>query len=142
MEQNNNTNNQQIENNPSAGEKTFSQEDVNRIVSSRLAQEKAKSEATLAEREKQLEKREKIISLKEKIKEMNIPIELLDVLDVSNDEALDKALNAVKDAIGSGSENNKKTFIPVAGNRLPESHLNPLDNEKRELRKTMGLPVK
>lgn len=138
MEQNNP---QTMNNNPAAGEKTFSQEDVNRIVSSRLAQEKAKSDASLAEREKQLEKREKLLTVKEKIKEMSIPMELLDVLDVSNDEALEKALNAVKDAIGSGSSKNDKIFIPVGGNRLPESKGNPLDNEKRELRKAMGLPV-
>lgn len=143
----NNTNNQQMNNpqmnnNPAAGEKTFSQDDVNRIVSSRLAQEKAKSEATLAEREKQIEKREKLLSAKEKIKDMNLPAELLDVLDVSDEAALDKALNALKDAIGNGrKDNSNKEFVPFGGNRLPIGIHEPIDNEMNNLRKAMGLKV-
>ena len=41
-----------------AGAKTFSQDDVNRIVGERLAAEKRKGEAALAEREQQLAQRE------------------------------------------------------------------------------------
>ena len=40
------------------GEKTFTQEDVNRIVSKRLSEEKQKAEADIAKREAQLKQKE------------------------------------------------------------------------------------
>ena len=41
--------------NPANGERTFTQEQVNAIVSERLSKEKQKGESALAEREKQLQ---------------------------------------------------------------------------------------
>ena len=79
-----------------AGEKTFSQEDVNRIVDERLAKEKAKGEAALAEREQQLAQRELLLTAKEKLTENGLPVELVDALNVSSNEALEKALSIVK----------------------------------------------
>ena len=134
MEQNNN-NNQAMNNNPTAGEKTFSQDDVNRIVSSRLAQEKAKSEANLAEREQQLTRREMLFNAKEKIDKLGLPMELLDVLDVSDETKLDKALNAVRTMIDD-SRNPYKVLEP---NLLRQGD-HPEKNAEKELRKAMGLP--
>ena len=68
MEDNNNINQNA---NPAAdqgtGEKTFTQEDVNRIVGERLAKEKAKNsgEADLAKREQELAQRELHMTAKE-----------------------------------------------------------------------------
>ena len=93
MDENKAMNNQ---NPDGAGEKTFSQEDVNRIVGERLAKEKAKGEAALAEKEQQLAQRELLLTAKEKINEMGLPAELVDALNVSSPEALEKALSTVK----------------------------------------------
>lgn len=51
----------QNQNPDGAGETTFTQEQVNKIVSDRLAREKVKSEAALAEREQQLAQRELLL---------------------------------------------------------------------------------
>ena len=54
MDENKTMNNQ---NPDGAGEKTFTQEQVNQIISDRLARDRAKGEAALAEREQQLAQR-------------------------------------------------------------------------------------
>ncbi|MCQ4735880.1 hypothetical protein, partial [Anaerotruncus colihominis] len=50
----------------------------------------------LAEREQQLAQRELLLTAKEKINEMGLPVELVDILNVSSLEALEKALSIVK----------------------------------------------
>lgn len=49
-----NTKNMNNPNPDGAGEKTFTQEQVNQIISERLARDRAKGEAALAEKEQQL----------------------------------------------------------------------------------------
>lgn len=79
-----------------AGEKTFTQEQVNQIISDRLARDRAKGEAALAEREQQLAQRELLLTAREKLTENGLPVELVDALNVSSPEALEKALSTVK----------------------------------------------
>lgn len=64
MAENNNSNQNP---NPEAGEKTFSQADVNRIVADRLARERDKRTAELDEREKELKRRELSVAAREKL---------------------------------------------------------------------------
>ena len=93
MDENKTMNNQ----NPyGAGEKTFTQEQVNQIISDRLARDRAKGEAALAEREQQLAQRELLLTAREKLTENGLPVELVDALNVSSPEALEKALSTVK----------------------------------------------
>lgn len=134
MDQNNE---QTMNNNPATGEKTFTQEQVNAIIGERLAKEKAKSEAALAEREQQLVQRELMLTAKEKINEMGLPVELLDALNVSSPEALDRSLKAVKAAFDK-ENNNKKPQRVYEEHKLPvfEDHDNPVN---AQLRKAMGL---
>ena len=68
--------------------KIFTQDDVNRIVGKRLAEEKAKSEANLIEREKALEKRELTLKAKEILRSKNLPDELLDVIAYTDEASL------------------------------------------------------
>ena len=75
-----------------AGEKTFTQEDVNRIVSDRLAKEKGKADVALAEREAGLAAREKVLETREKLAGAGLPGELLKALTLYNDGELDKAV--------------------------------------------------
>ena len=93
MDENKAMNNQ---NPDGAGEKTFTQEQVNQIISDRLARDRAKGEAALAEREQQLAQRELLLTAKEKLTENGLPVELVDALNVSSPEALEKALSTVK----------------------------------------------
>lgn len=123
---------------PETGAKTFTQVQVNAIVGERLAKEKAKTDAALAEREQQITQRELLLTAKEKINEMGLPSELLDALNVSSPEALEKALTAVKTVF----DKHKAEAQPIkmsgatpalSGGKVPSS-------EDISLRKAMGLP--
>lgn len=131
MDQNTNTNT------GGTVEKTFTQEQVNAIVGERLAKEKAKADAALAEREKQLAKREAMLAAKEKITAMGLPLELFEALDYSDDAALDKALNAVQQAIASKSG---KRIVDVV--ELPKGANFDTDDVNIKLREAMGLSPK
>lgn len=72
--------------------KTFSQEDVNRIVGERLAKEKAKNESDWQQREQDLQRRELQMTAKEYLSEKNIPVELLDALNYTDEETLQKSV--------------------------------------------------
>lgn len=134
-------------NNPANGERTFTQEEVNRIIGERLAKEKAKGDAAsaereqqLAEREKQLANREALYDLKDQLKEMGLPAELLPVLNVQDKAALDKALEALKAYIDEKSKDNKEYQVwePL---KLRKGDPNATRaNPDAKLREAMGLP--
>ena len=130
-----------MNNNPANGERTFTQEEVNRIVSERLNKEKTKGDAALAEREQQFAAREKALAnrealfdLKDQLKEMGLPKELLPVLNVQDKEALKTALDALKEYIDE-----KKPKRHYIENKLPEGIGYHEPNPDREFRKAMGL---
>ncbi len=128
----------QNQNPDGAGETTFTQEQVNKIVSDRLAREKARSEAAIAEREQQLAQREMMLTAKERITEMGLPVELLDALNVSSPEAMEKSLNTVKTVI----DKIKKEEAPprvFKGAKAAESGHRPELGADSSLRKAMGL---
>lgn len=75
--------------------KSFSQEDVNRIVGERLAKEKAKTTQELAEREKQLEQKELNFKAKSMLAEKGYSGELLEAIKCGNDEELAKSLDII-----------------------------------------------
>lgn len=121
-----------------AGESTFTQEQVNKIVSDRLAREKAKGEAALAEREQQLAQRELLLTAKEKLTESGLPVELVDALNVSSPETLEKALNTVKTVF----DKHKAEARPrkISGARPAESlGGTPKYDVDDSIRKAMGL---
>lgn len=135
---------QNMNNNPTNGERTFTQEEVNRIVSDRLSKERAKGESSFAEREqqfaereKQLANREALLDLKDQLKEMGLPAELLPVLNVQDREALNKALEAMKTYIDEKSKDkNGRVYMP---NKLPNGELENGDSMESKLRKAMHL---
>lgn len=135
MDENKAMNNQ---NPDGAGEKTFSQEDVNRIVGERLAKEKAKGEAALAEREQQLAQRELLLTAKEKINEMGLPAELVDALNVSSPEALEKALSTVKTVLDKYKSEARP--MKFSGAKPAESLSGVRNTGDDSLRKAMRLP--
>lgn len=135
MDENKAMNNQ---NPDGAGEKTFSQEDVNRIVGERLAKERAKGEAALAEKEQQLAQRELLLTAKEKLTENGLPVELVDALNVSSPEALEKALSTVKTVL----DKYKSEAQPMKfSGAKPAENLSGVRNTGDDsLRKAMRLP--
>lgn len=128
----------QNQNPDGAGEKTFSQDDVNRIVGERLAAEKRKGEAALAEREQQLAQRELLLTAKEKLTESALPVELLDALNVSSPEAMDKAITTLKGVIDKIKAEAPKPFT-IHGAKPAEAGRRPELGTDSQLRKAMGL---
>ena len=133
-----------MSNNPATGERTFTQEQVNAIVSERLNKEKQKGESALAEREKQfaereqaLANREALIDLKDKLKAKGLPDELLPVLNVQNKEALQAALDALDNYIERQKANDPKRVYHEL--KLPEEKANNAEPGLSDLRKAMGL---
>lgn len=135
MDENKAMNNQ---NPDGAGEKTFSQEDVNRIVGERLAKERAKGEAALAEKEQQLAQRELLLTAKEKLTENGLPVELVDALNVSSPEALEKALSTVKTVLDKYKSEARP--MKFSGAKPAESLSGVKNTGDSSLRKAMGLP--
>ena len=135
MDENKAMNNQ---NPDGAGEKTFSQEDVNRIVGERLAKERAKGEAALAEKEQQLAQRELLLTAKEKINEMGLPAELVDALNVSSPEALEKAPSTVKTVLDKYKSEARP--MKFSGAKPAESLSGVRNTGDDSLRKAMRLP--
>lgn len=121
-----------------AGAKTFSQEDVNRIVGERLAKEKAKGESALAEREQQLAQRELLLTAREKLTENGLPVELVDALNVSSPEALEKSLNIVSTVLNKLKAEARP--IKISGAKPAESLSHAKNTGDSSLRKAMGLP--
>ena len=127
----------QNQNPDGAGETTFTQEQVNKIVSDRLAREKVKSEAALAEREQQLAQRELLLTAKEKLTDAGLPVELLNALNVSSPEAIEKAITTLKGVI----DKIKGEARPVKfyGAKPAEAGRSPQMGGDSQLRKAMGL---
>lgn len=93
--QNANQNNIDPAVNQGAGEKTFTQDDVNRIVQDRLAKDRAKSSEEITKREQELLQREFRLNSRQKLIDKGYPESLLDALNCSSEEAFDKALGII-----------------------------------------------
>lgn len=120
------------------GNKTFTQDEVNRIVSDRLNREKGKineeREATYSKREEELIKREFLLKAREILSEENLPSELIGALNCMDEEAFLKSIDTIKKYI-SPTENKtqetryKMVYTPNAGSvSIPDP-----------VRKAMGL---
>ena len=120
--------------------KTFSQEDVNRIVGERLAKEKAKNESDWQQRERDLQRRELKMTAKEYLNEKNIPVELLDALNYTDEETLQKSVEIIEKFIEEKAQEATPKFVgiePVQGLEFSRSTLSGNDYG---LRQAMRLP--
>lgn len=111
--------------NPAEG-RTFTQDDVNRIVGERLAKEKAKTEQELSQRETELSKRELMLKAKEMMMDRNMPVELLEAINYTDEKTLNKSLDIIYNYINSGkfapklvgvtpAESTRAIYRPVRG---------------------------
>ena len=78
-------------------ERTFTQDDVNRIVQERLAKERSKGTADdeINRRSAELDQRERKLIVREKLHEKGLPDYLADALNIGSDEELEASLEAV-----------------------------------------------
>ena len=121
MDQNDN-NNQNMNNNPENGAKTFTQDEVNRIVSERLARDRDTRKAELDEREKAVKARELAVMAAEKLAAAGLPKELTTVLKYDDESSLDAAITQLSHLQGFSNGQNtpdggKRTYIE---HKLPE----------------------
>ena len=77
------------------GERTFTQDDVNRIVQDRLAKDRAKASEEVSKKEQELADREFRLNSRQKLIDRGYPESIMDALNCSSEEAFDKALNAL-----------------------------------------------
>lgn len=102
--------------------KTFTQEEVNRIVSDRLARDRERRAAELDEREKAVKARELAVIAVEKLTAAGLPKEMADVLKYDDEKTLDEAIEKISKMQGfdggkdTSKSEGKKIFIP---NPLP-----------------------
>ncbi len=124
------------------GEKTFTQEDVNRIVQERLAKEKAKNsgDADFAKREQELAQRELHMTAKEMLSEKGLPVQLFDALNCTDKETLEKSISTIETVFNeykaNATSNTKFVgFQPGVSSKMPAAGA----TEDIEIRKAMGL---
>ena len=77
------------------GQKTFTQDDVNRIVQDRLAKDREKASKELGEREQELAQREFRLNSRQKLIDKGYPESLLDALNCNSEKEFDKALDII-----------------------------------------------
>lgn len=76
--------------------KTFTQDDVNRIVQERLAKEKGKGNDELDKRKADLDKRERRMNAIDELRKNELPDYLVDALNMETDEAFQQSMEAIK----------------------------------------------
>ena len=91
--------------------KTFTQEEVNNIISDRLKREREKlskeQEEKLNEREKAIEARELRMTATEKLTAAGLPKTLVDALNCSDEETMDKSIEIISQAFQGNVSNEK-----------------------------------
>ena len=96
-------------------EKTFTQEQLDNIVKERLAKEKTKFDAALAEKEKELAAREFQMKAKETLTAKGLSHDLLEALNTSSPEAFERSLSLLEDKLTSPSQGESpKTVMKVS----------------------------
>ena len=74
-------------------QRTFTQDDLNRIIQDRLAKDRQKSSEELSRREQELAQREFRLNNRQKLLDRGYDEDFLDVLNCNDEKALDKALD-------------------------------------------------
>lgn len=118
-------------------EKLFTQEDVNRIVSERLAKERAKGEPDpSAKREDELARREFLLEAKEALVNKGLPVGLAEALNTSSKEAFENSLSVIEKHISEKTtvRGTFKGLVPGHGSVDPTE-----DDEDTAIRGAMGL---
>lgn len=121
---------------PQEAGRTFTQDDVNRIVQERLAKEKTKAAADLAQREQDIIKREQEIQrvelmgkAKARLSGRNVPEDVLQLLDTSSEEAMERTIKIIE----------KLAPLPAGGAGFGDKTPPRIDYGQPSIRQAMGL---
>lgn len=124
-------------NNPDAGEKTFTQDDVNRIIGERLAKEKSKGDQDFSKREQELQQREIKLTAKEMLNDKGLSVQLVDALNCTSKETLEKSISVIEQVFNENKKENTK--FKIKGAKPGESGNEPQDKPTdAAIRKAMG----
>ena len=124
MEENRNTQNNTQTPEENGGERLFTQDEVNRIISDRLSREREKPkdderETSLKEREKALEAKENTLACREYISSLKIDEEhknvFLDTLDTSDSEKFKNTVEKLVKGLGLNDKPKIQFYSPAPG---------------------------
>ena len=97
-----------------AEEKTFTQEEVNRIVQERLSRTR-KDMPDFEAREKEHARKELVLQAKELLSNKGLPKELAGILHFTNEQELKEAVELLEQHCGPEQEESKFQIIPSGG---------------------------
>lgn len=117
------------------GERTFTQEDVNRIVSERLAKEKGKGNEELDRRAAELDRRERRMNAVDELRKNGLPEYLVDALNMNTEEDFRKSIEAIKKMKGETGAD----WPTVIGKGNPIGIVGKNTGEDNSLRALLGL---
>ena len=100
-------------------ERTFTQEDVSRIVRERLAKEKGKGNEDLEKRAAELDKRERRMNAVDELRKNGLPDYLVDALNMETDEAFQQSMEAIKKMKGETAESRQAQAGELIGHGNP-----------------------
>ncbi len=100
--------------------KTFTQEDVNRIIGERLAKEKEKGNSSLEQREKELAMREFRMTARELLESQRLPLKLVDALNYTDQKALENSIAMIRDVVNEAVEAERSRPVKFSGLRPAE----------------------
>lgn len=120
--------------------KTFTQDEVNQIVKNRLKEERGKmqkeQDAALLEREQAITAREMRMTAREKLNEKGLPADLVDAINCSDEEAINKSIEILSKNYTS-SENGNASKNRLVGCYSPRNGDTPTFDDA--CRRAMGL---
>ena len=116
------------------GQKTFTQDDVNRIVQDRLSKDRERASKELGEREQEIARRELRLNSREKLISRGYPEDILDALNLSDEKSFDKALDLLDEYIKP-----RKAEIDA---KLRAAGSAPKFTDKSEPRRSDGDPIR
>ena len=110
-----NKNTRQGENTEPESGKTFTQEEVNKIVQQRLERAKSKEPDELAKREAELNKREMNLTIREQLSSAGLPNELAGVISAQDEDEAREKIEILKKYIESQPAHSKTRYEPMRG---------------------------
>ena len=102
---------------PESGEKTFTQAQLDGIIKERLAKERERAAADVAQREQELAKREFSYQAKELLTARKLPLEVLDALNAPDMDTLQKSLAIIEQHLNTNNPN--KLVLPGGNGNMP-----------------------
>ena len=118
-------------------QKTFTQDDVNRIVQDRLAKDRAKASEEMSKKEKELAQREFRLNSRQKLIDRGYSESLLDALNCSSEEAFNKALDIIDSLIKERTPDNSKPVQRITSRVVNNG--NTATRQEDSIRKAMNL---